>query len=99
MATSVIVTPRFQTAAKKLPTAESRILGEFLRLVVVMGINPLSAASTARARTRPIQPDDKKLAFGATTELIISANNRAFFKLSGPAVTLTNIVPTATPPE
>jgi hypothetical protein len=93
MATTVIVTPRFQTAAKKLPVADSRILGEFLRLVVVMGANPLGAATTAHAQTRPLQPADKALAFGGTTELIISAHNRAFFKLSGPAVTLTNLVP------
>ena len=99
MATSVIVTPRFQTAAKKLPVAESKILGEFLRLVVVMGINPMSAASTAHAHTRQLQPADKKLAYGATTELIISAHNRAFFKLSGPAVTLTNLVPVAATPQ
>ena len=95
MATSVIVTPRFQTAAKKLPVADSRILGEFLRLVVVMGVNPLGAATTAHAQTRPLQPADKALAFGGNMELIISAHNRAFFKQSGPAVTLTNLVPVA----
>ena len=95
MATTVIVTPRFQAAAKKLPAADSRILGEFLRLVVVAGINPLSAASTAHAHSRPLQPEDKALAYGANMELIISAHNRAFFKHSGPAVTLTNLVPAA----
>src|SRR5258707_6145305 len=64
MATSVIVTPRFQAAAKKLPVADSRILGEFLRLVVVLGVNPLSAASSAHAHSRPLQPADKALAYG-----------------------------------
>ena len=96
MATTVIVTPRFQTAAKKLPVAESRILGEFLRLVIVVGVNPLSAASTARAHSRPLQPADKALAFGGNMELILSAHNRAFFKSSGPAVTLTNLAPVPT---
>ena len=93
MATTVIVTPRFQAAAKKLPMAESRILGEFLRLVIVVGVNPLSAASTAHAHSRPLQPADKALAFGGNMELILSAHNRAFFKHSGPAVTLTNLAP------
>ena len=61
----------------------------------LMGINPASAAASAHASSRPIQEADKGVAYGATTELIISVHNRAFFKFSGPAVTFTNLVPAA----
>ena len=97
MASTVIATPRFQSAAKKLSTAESRILGEFLRLVLVMGVNPNSAAGSAHAQSKPVLPADKEVAFGATTELVISAHNRVFYKYSGPAITLTNLAPVTTP--
>ena len=40
MAVTVTVAPRVQTAAKKLPPSELRILGDFIRLVIVMGQNP-----------------------------------------------------------
>jgi hypothetical protein len=36
---TVTVAARVQAAAKKLPLAESKFLGEFIRLVFVMGIN------------------------------------------------------------
>ena len=59
MAVTITVTPRVQAAAKKLPVAESRILGEFMRLVLVNGVNPSSAASTAHAHIKPLDPKDK----------------------------------------
>ena len=97
MAITVTVAPRVQAAAKKLPIAESRILGEFIRLVLVMGINPVSAAGTAHAHSHPTDPRDKTLAFGGTTELVIGAHNRVFYKFSGAAVMLTNLAPVAPP--
>ncbi len=98
MPLTVTVAPRVQVAAKKLPVPECKILGEFIRLVVVMGFNPASAAGTAKAQVRPVAAEDKEVAFGGTTELVISAHNRAFYKLSGPALMLTNLVPVAAPP-
>jgi hypothetical protein len=85
MAHTVTVAPRVQTAAKKLPVAESKILGEFIRLVVVNGVNPDSAASTAHAHIHPTAPADKALAFGGTNELVISEHHRVFYKLAGVA--------------
>ena len=97
MAVTVTVAPRVQAAAKKLPVAESRILGEFIRLVLVMGLNPSSAASTAHAHSRPALPSDKAVAFGGTAELVISPHNRVFYKYSGAILLLTNIAPVAAP--
>ena len=93
MAVTITVAPRVQTAAKKLPVAESRILGEFMRLILLNGVNPSSAASTAHAHLKPLDPQDKPQAFGATFELAISAHNRVFYKFSGSIITLTNLVP------
>jgi hypothetical protein len=86
-----------QAAGKKLPAAESRILGEFMRLLLVTGVNPSSAASTAHAHLKPLDPKDKAAAYGATYELAISAHNRVFYKFSGNIITLTNLVPVETP--
>ena len=55
MALTVTVTARVQTAAKKLPVAEARILADFIRLVLVNGVNPSSAAGTAHARPQRSQ--------------------------------------------
>ena len=96
MATQVIAEPRFQAAAKKLPVAESKILGEFLRLVLLTGVNPESAASTAHAHSHPLEAADKDLAFGGTAQLVLP-HNRIFYKYSGPRVTLTNVVPITHP--
>ena len=93
MPLTITVAPRVQTAAKKLPGAESRILGEFMRLILLTGVNPASAASTAHARIKPLDPKDKNAAYGATFELAISAHNRVFYKYSGSIITLTNLVP------
>ncbi len=93
MATTVSVAPRFQVAAKKLEMSETRILGDFLRLVLVLGQNPVNAASTAHAHAQPASSADKALAFGGTYELVISAKHRAFYKFSGAMLTLTNLVP------
>jgi len=93
MAVTVTVAPRVQTAAKQLPLAENKVLGEFIRLVVVNGVNPNSAVSTARAHSRPLADADKPLAYGATTELIISSHHRVFYKLIGQTILLTNLVP------
>ena len=97
MAVTVTVAPRVQVAAKKLPVAESRILGEFIRLVLIMGANPASAAGTAHAHSKPVDPRDKDQAFGGTTELVISAHNRVFYKYTGAILLLTNLVPVAPP--
>ena len=93
MAVTVTVMPRVQTAAKKLPMSDARILADFIRLVVLNGVNPSSAAGTAHAHSNPVADKDKKLAFTGTNELVISSHNRAFFKLTGQILTLTNIVP------
>lgn len=95
MAMTVTVTPRVQTAAKKLEVSETRILGDFIRLVLVLGQNPVSAAGTAHAHATPASSADKALAFGGTYELVIGAHHRAFYKFSGTVLTLTNIVPVA----
>jgi hypothetical protein len=95
VATTVSVTPRVQAAAKKLETSETRILGDFLRLVLVLGQNPVNAASTAHAHANPTTSADKALAFGGTYELVIGAKHRAFYRFSGTVLTLTNIVPVA----
>lgn len=92
MATQVIAEPRFQAAAKKLPVAESKMLGEFLRLVLLTGVNPVSAASTAHAHSHPLEPEDTALAYGGTAQLVLT-HNRIFYKYRGPRVTLTNVVP------
>jgi hypothetical protein len=95
MAVTVTVYPRVQTAAKKLPVSESRILGEFIRLVLINGVNPSSAASTAHAHNEQVDEQDKAIAFGGTAELVISPHNRVFYKYSGTILTLTNLVPVA----
>jgi hypothetical protein len=64
-----------------------------------MGVNPLSAVTTARATSRPVKDADKAKAFGGTLELIISKDNRAFFKNSGAVVTLTNVAPAVQQPS
>ena len=97
MPVTITVTPRVQTAGKKLPLAESRILGEFMRLILVNGVNPSSAASTAHAHLKPLDPKDKAAAYGATYELAISDHNRVFYKFTGNIITLTNLVPVETP--
>lgn len=97
MAVTVTVAPRVQAAAKKLSVAESKVLGEFIRLVLVMGVNPNSAAGTAHAHSKPVEASDKAQAFGGTTELVISAHNRVFYKYSGAVLLLTNLVPVAPP--
>jgi len=98
MAITVTVAPRVQTAAKKLPVAEGRILGEFIRLVLVNGVNPSSAAGSAHAKINPVKSTDKAVAFGGTNELIISAHNRVFYKYSGAIVLLTDVAPIAAQP-
>jgi hypothetical protein len=75
MVITVSVAPRVQAATKKLPLAESKILGEFIRLVLVMGVNPNSAAGSAHAHSKPVELADKALAFGGTTELVISEHH------------------------
>lgn len=97
MATQVIAEPRFQSAAKKLPVAESKMLGEFLRLVLLTGVNPVSAASTAHAHSHPLEAKDKELANGGTAQLFLT-HNRIFYKFSGSRITLTNVAP-ITPPD
>ena len=97
MAVTITVAPRVQTVAKKLPVAESRILGEFMRLVLVNGVNPNSAASTAHAHIKPLDPKDKTVAFGGTYELVISTHNRVFYRFTGAVITLTNLAPVAPP--
>jgi hypothetical protein len=97
MAVTITVNPRVQTAAKRLPVTESRILGEFMRLVLANGVNPSSAASTAHAHLKPVDPQDKGLAFGGTMELVISTHNRVFYKVSGSVLTLTNLAPVTQP--
>ncbi len=97
MAVTVTVAPRVQAAAKKLPVTESRILGEFIRLVLVMGISPNSAVSTAHAQSQPVAQADKALAFGGTTELIISTHHRVFYKHTGAVILLTNLAPVVEP--
>ena len=92
MAVTVTVMPRVQVAAKKLPMSEARILADFIRLVVLNGVNPNSAASTAHAHSNAVKEKDKKLAFTGTNELVIT-HNRAFYKLTGQALIITNIVP------
>ena len=96
MAVTVTVAPRVQTAAKKLPVSESRILAEFIRLVLINGANPSSAASTAHAHNESVDEKDKAIAFGATAELVISPHNRVFYKYTGTVLTLTNLVPVET---
>ncbi len=98
MATTVSVAPRVQQAAKRLEMSETRILGDFLRLVLVLGQNPVNAATTAHAHAKPADSADKALAFGGNYELTISAKHRAFYKFSGAIVTLTNIVPVGEEP-
>ncbi len=93
MAVTVTVAPRVQAAAKIMPPAESGIIGKFIRLVVVMGTNPAGAAGTPKARMRTAAPEHKALAFGGTNDLVISAHNRVFYRLAGPALFLTNLVP------
>ena len=97
MPVTITVAPRVQAAAKKLPVSESRILGDFMRLILLTGVNPSSAASTAHARLKPLDPKDKSAAYGATFELAISAHNRVFYKYSGSIITLTNLVPIPSP--
>jgi len=95
MPLTITVNARVQTAAKKLPINESRILGEFMRLVLANGVRPSSAASTAHAKLNTVKAVDKDLAYGATMELVISSHNRVFFRESGSIITLTNLVPVA----
>jgi hypothetical protein len=95
MAVTVTVAPRVQVAAKKLPVSELRILGDFIRLVIVMGQNPSSAAGTAHAHLKKADPADKALAFGGTDQLVISDTHRVFYKYSGAILTFTNLVPVA----
>ncbi len=99
MAMTVTVAPRVQAAAKKLEVSETRILGEFIRLVLVLGQNPANAAGSAHAHSYPAKAEDKELAFGGTSELVISARHRAFYKFSGTILTLTNIVPVEEKPD
>ena len=93
MPTQIIVAARVQTEGKKLPPSESRVLGEFMRFILVNGVNPDSAASTARAKIHLLDDEDKKAGFGATHELVFSTKHRALYKYSGSIITITNLVP------
>ena len=93
MAVTVTVAVRVQSAAKKLPVSESKVLGEFIRQVIILGVNPNSAASTVHAHSHPVAAADKTVAFGGAYELVISEHHRVFYKLSGAILTLTNLEP------
>jgi len=96
MAVTVTVAPRVQEAGKHLPVSESRILGEFIRLILINGANPSSAAGSAHAHNENVDAKDKAIAFGGTAELVISPHNRIFYKYSGAILTITNLVPVET---
>ena len=91
MPQTVTMLPRAQAAAKKLPVAESKLLGEFIRQIVELGANPANAASTAKLHARAVEATDKDVAFGGTVELSFG-KHRAFYKLTGTALVVTNLV-------
>ena len=94
MPQTVTVLSRAQTAAKKLPVAESKLLAEFIRQLVLIGAPVTSAASTAHATVAPVLAQDKDQAFGGTTQLTFSTHHKAYYKLTGQALIITNLVST-----
>jgi len=60
--------------------------GHFIRLVVLNGISPNSAAGTAHAHTNPVADKDKKLAFTGTNELVIKLAQSGFLQAHRPVV-------------